>query len=292
MFDYSGRLFTFGCSFTQYLWPTWADILGREFSYYENWAQQGAGNHYIFYSLIECIQRNKITANDTVVIMWSGYDREDRYINNQWNTPGLLGFQSFYNRDFIENYYDQRGHQLRDLLLISAAKQLLELNNINYKFISMLPFTDKKPTELDYDLVDFFNLAITSFDPSAYEIIYKNVWGTTELRSNFIKGLTKHERKEMLKETYLLCAGNDWPSLDDFLDDNIKDEIREEMKQFNLFEFRNYEIVEDNHPIPIEHLSYLQAIWPNIVISEETKKWANDYKLFDQFDSHRPKNRL
>lgn len=33
------RLFTFGCSFTKFFWPTWADILGQEFDYYENWGR-------------------------------------------------------------------------------------------------------------------------------------------------------------------------------------------------------------------------------------------------------------
>jgi hypothetical protein len=37
------RLFTFGCSFTKNNYPTWADIAGTQFSYYQNWAQPGAG---------------------------------------------------------------------------------------------------------------------------------------------------------------------------------------------------------------------------------------------------------
>jgi hypothetical protein len=44
------RLFTFGCSFTNYRWSTWADCLAPEFDYFENWGQSGGGNHYIFNS--------------------------------------------------------------------------------------------------------------------------------------------------------------------------------------------------------------------------------------------------
>ena len=33
------RLFTFGCSFTQYMWPTWADILSKNFNFYESWSE-------------------------------------------------------------------------------------------------------------------------------------------------------------------------------------------------------------------------------------------------------------
>ena len=35
------RLFTFGCSFTNYAWPTWADFLGLEFEHFENWGVSG-----------------------------------------------------------------------------------------------------------------------------------------------------------------------------------------------------------------------------------------------------------
>ena len=41
------RLFTFGCSFTNYRWSSWADCLAPEFDYFENWGQAGGGNHYI-----------------------------------------------------------------------------------------------------------------------------------------------------------------------------------------------------------------------------------------------------
>ena len=44
------RLFVFGCSFTQYRWPTWADIIAKDNPHLEyfNTANSGAGNLYIF----------------------------------------------------------------------------------------------------------------------------------------------------------------------------------------------------------------------------------------------------
>ena len=41
------RLFVFGCSFTMYAWPTYADFLGYEFDHYENWGFPGLGNRAI-----------------------------------------------------------------------------------------------------------------------------------------------------------------------------------------------------------------------------------------------------
>ena len=65
--SFQGNLYTFGCSMTSYSWPTWADILGKEFDYYENWGRGSAGNLYIFESVIECLTKNKITSNDTII---------------------------------------------------------------------------------------------------------------------------------------------------------------------------------------------------------------------------------
>jgi len=47
------RLFTLGCSFTAYHYPTWADIAGTAFDCFENWGKPNSGNNYILNSLIE-----------------------------------------------------------------------------------------------------------------------------------------------------------------------------------------------------------------------------------------------
>jgi hypothetical protein len=61
------RLFTFGCSFTNYRWSTWADILAPEFGEFYNWGQRGAGNHFIFNSVMEADQQNNFKDGDTVI---------------------------------------------------------------------------------------------------------------------------------------------------------------------------------------------------------------------------------
>ena len=79
-----GRLFVFGCSWTNYLWPTWADILGRQFDYYENWGGPGSGNTLIFNRIIEAGTRHQFTPDDTIIIQWSGLTRSDGYKNGKW----------------------------------------------------------------------------------------------------------------------------------------------------------------------------------------------------------------
>lgn len=221
------RLFTFGCSFTQYRWPTWADILGKTFEHYENWGQAGAGNQYIFNSLIECDARNKLTSEDTVIIMWTNIAREDRYVNEKWVTPGNIFTQRVYDDHFIKNFSDIRGYLIRDLATISAAIQLLEKWEVGYHLLSMVPLdnfdqylSDKVE---DQDVIDLYSSALQKIKPSVYEIIFNFDYDT-------------HFR-------------NHRPS--------------------------NFPI-GDHHPLPMEHLNYLQAILPEYNTSDEIKEWVNE----------------
>ena len=134
------RLFTFGCSFTNYRWSTWADCLAPEFDYFENWGQAGGGNHYIFNSVMEADQRHNFGSDDTVIVCWTSIDREDRYVDGRWHTPGNAHFaKTVYHPEYLRSHIDERGFLIRDLAYIKAVKTLLESRvNITWKFLSMV----------------------------------------------------------------------------------------------------------------------------------------------------------
>lgn len=85
-------IYTLGCSFTKWHWPTWADWV-RDYLQQpvDNLAGSGYTNALIYQQLLT--RCNQITKNDTVYIMWTGsnrncvwYDRE--YVEQQ----DCLGF--------------------------------------------------------------------------------------------------------------------------------------------------------------------------------------------------------
>lgn len=65
-----GRLVTSGCSFSDYCWPTWADYLGLVFDEYLSCGEAGSDNASIARNIIK-----NTRPNDTVVILWSGWNR-------------------------------------------------------------------------------------------------------------------------------------------------------------------------------------------------------------------------
>lgn len=172
------RLFTFGCSFTRYLWPTWPDVIKYNFDHYENWGLAGSGNMLIHNSIVECNKRNKFTKDDTIIVMWTSVDRDDRYIKGVW-TP-LVQQTLNYNIDnkFLDAILDHKGCVIRDIALISSTKVYLENLGTNFYFLSMNNIITPLTKKLDYyaDVYDLYKEDIKHIRPSMFDIVYKGAW--------------------------------------------------------------------------------------------------------------------
>jgi len=224
------RLFTFGCSFTEYDWPTWADILGRDFDYYENWGKCGGGNQYIFNSLIEANSRNKFTDNDTIIIMWTNVVREDYYLKGTWRTQGnVYSRQSTYDEEFIKKFSDNRGFLIRDLATVTATVELLDHWKVKYHLLSMVPLTNldqyRTTRSRDNDVIALYSSAVDKVKPSVYEVVFDFDWNS-----------------------------RNWSG---------KNRL-------------------DKHPIPSEHLEYIEKVLPGYSISDATREWVKQYDILAQ----------
>jgi hypothetical protein len=271
----NSRFFAFGCSFTSYAWPTWADIIGKEFEIYENWGRVGAGNCFIFNSLVECDLRNTLTPQDTVVIMWTNVTRDDLY-TDEWV---LLGNR--YNRSPNMLTQSIRGYYIRDLALIYAAKKLLDSIGCRYIFTSMVSLLNPNQVSLEQskdnidDLVELYQPLLNHIRPSVHEAVFNNNWNSRKFREN-----TQPFRKK-----YEEVAGEDWPSFDDFMlkkfdnvrSDIIKEIIDEDRWHWQKFLQATYRV--DSHPTPSEHLEYIDLILPEFKISKNTRSWVEQIDM-------------
>jgi hypothetical protein len=179
------RLFTFGCSYTNYRWSTWADALAPEFDSFENWGQGGGGNHYIFNSVMEADQRHNFGANDTVVVCWSTFLRDDRYAQGRWHTIGSMFTTPIYQTEYLKTHVDERGCVIRDFAYIKAVKVLLESKpHLNWRFISLAnlkagPRCESEPGE-PRDVMDVYADVIDSILPSYQEVLFPSGWKLSE----------------------------------------------------------------------------------------------------------------
>ena len=273
------RLFTFGCSFTSYKWPTWADIISKEFDSFENWAQQGCGNQFIFNSLIECLVKNDLGPMDTVVIMWTNIAREDRYVKGHWLGAGSIYAQDRYSQEFVREFADERGYLIRDLAVIHAAKKLLEHYGVKHDFLSLVPIT--KVDEIEDMVIDRADEIITAYKdtleyikPSIYDLVFNGDFTS--------RPFLPRKDYEAVQEKYEQVAGEHWPSFDDFLLNDfsaVPDQVRGEIIDENKWGWRRllskYNRI-DNHATPGEHLEYVDIVLPKFKITAETRAWIDD----------------
>jgi len=184
------RFFSFGCSFTQYHWPTWANIISKEIDESYNYGRTGAGNFFIYQSLIEAILKHKINKDDLVMVMFSNVTREDRFVKKDgWITPGNLYFQNEYDEKFLKKYLCDHGYLMRDLNLVSGCKFSLDSIGCDYKLMSMVPFDSKqsdgsKMSNIDY-LLKFYNDILTTLEPNVLDTVFDGDWNTRSPRPTY-----------------------------------------------------------------------------------------------------------
>jgi len=79
------RFFAFGCSYTSYSWPTWADLVGIEYEFARNWGISGIGNRAIAERIAEANTAYEFGPDDVVVVQWSSHLRNDWW--HQFSLP-------------------------------------------------------------------------------------------------------------------------------------------------------------------------------------------------------------
>lgn len=185
------RFFAFGCSFTDYYWPTWANAIANEIPESYNYGKCGAGNMFIFHSLMEANIRHNIGPNDLVLIMWTNVTREDRYIDS-WNTPGNIYSQSIYPKEFVKNFITYKGCLLRDLNAIHAVDQTLKFWKADYDFMSMVDiFAEEQYSGIEkneaHDVKMLYKDVANLIKPSIHKVIYNYDWNSKTMAKMLVR---------------------------------------------------------------------------------------------------------
>jgi hypothetical protein len=136
------RFFAFGCSFTSYNWPTWADVLSKEMPNAEfyNFGHCGGGNLMISARIAETNARYNFTDTDLVIPMWTTFCREDRFRHGAWMSTGNIFSQGEYSEEFVKKYCDPKGYLLRDLAIITMASQYLKTLSCDSFTLTCVPY--------------------------------------------------------------------------------------------------------------------------------------------------------
>ena len=177
------RLFTFGCSFTGFKYPTWAEVLGFDLdAEFYNYGKSGAGNSYMFNMLMQADSYFHFGPQDLIVICWTNFAREDRFRQGAWHTPGNIYTQKTYSKDWVRDWADVQGFVLRDMASIKAAYELLLSRGCQFHFLSMLNLfenVDQWNATSDEQMglaqiQTHYQHYVDQIQPSFYQILWNN----------------------------------------------------------------------------------------------------------------------
>lgn len=142
------RLFTFGCSFTEYGWPSWADLLSTNYDHFENWGLRGLGNRAIAERVAECHVKNKFTKNDTVIVQWSSHLRHDWFNMHRfpegrspgWKTAGSIFSpmnSMVFTKEWVETFFHECAYVMHTLNSIKLVQDLLKSSSCTWYMTSI-----------------------------------------------------------------------------------------------------------------------------------------------------------
>lgn len=182
------RFFAVGCSFTNYCWSTWADMIGYHVDEYYNVGYPGAGNQYIASMISEIDQKYNLNENDLVICMWSSINREDRYKNNSWHLGGNVYSSKTLESSFVKKWADERFYLIRDLAQINLTKNLLENKNVDWDFLSMIDIgtiegLDNQGIRFD-DIKYNYEDLIEKIKPSVFSSVLGSNWNFCNKKEN------------------------------------------------------------------------------------------------------------
>lgn len=200
-YDKYKRVFAFGCSFTGYRYPTWANIMGKNIPHAEfhNFARSGGGNTFIANRMTEANRVFKFCDTDLVMVMWSTFCREDRYLPNfGWSTPGNIYTQNdltFADDKYLATWGDPLTYLVRDLSLIDMTNTFLDSLPCHTLKLLSVPFSNQQDlndsttkyfldlhADLEYSLPDnMFELEMNGFWTHGSQ--YTETW--TELYQDY-----------------------------------------------------------------------------------------------------------
>ena len=130
------RLFAFGCSYTSYSWPTWANLLSFDYDEFYNWGLSGLGNRAIAERVAEANVRYQFNQDDTIIVQWSSHIRNDWWHQTSlperhpgWKTAGSIFNYinaDLYDEKWIKTFFFEPAYLMHTLNHISLTQQFLE----------------------------------------------------------------------------------------------------------------------------------------------------------------------
>lgn len=189
------RFFTFGCSFTEYKYPTWANIMQRNMpdAEFYNLGKCGGGNVFIANRITEANRVFNFCETDLIMVMWSTFCREDRYtFYRGWVNPGNIYSQDIYDfttEQYLKDWGEPLTYLVRDLSLIDMTTTYINSLPCDSHLLLSVPFDHQQNLKCDKTryILSVYNELIDSYPDNMYELEMNSDWTPG---SNYVESWT------------------------------------------------------------------------------------------------------
>lgn len=93
-----------------------------------NNAIPGIGNVGILHKIVECDIQHNFTSDDLVIVLWSSWNREDRYMDGRWLAGGNILTSEYYDEDYIQKYWSIENNIVKNSTAIITANKSFNIN--------------------------------------------------------------------------------------------------------------------------------------------------------------------
>lgn len=255
------RLFTFGCSYTSYCWPTWSEFLSVEFDEYQNWGISGIGNRAIAERVAEAHAKNQFTEDDTIIVQWSTHLRNDWWHMTSlperpgtWKTAGsIFNYMNakLYDKKWINTFFFEPAFFMHTLNHIMLTQGLLN---------------STKATWFMTSIGDIRNLGSDIDD----NIDYKECITPRHEKDGDYVGFSRVKELEVYNKPIWIDHKDHW--LTPF---NTFVQTQSKTKNYKFIDSKTKEQFADLHPTPNQHLEWIiSELSDKLTISDSTIKNA------------------
>lgn len=211
------RVFAFGCSYTSYCYPTWANLISNETinAKFYNFAVPGLGNLAISSKIAEANSRYTFCDTDLILVMYTVMFREDRYIGSNWVAAGNIfsEYVPFYDRDFVRKYCDPIGYLIRDMSLLELSSKYIESLPCDSILLKAADLVDQCDIVKDNDpltcndITKVYKSLLDKFPISMKEYLFPNGWEARSKRKYFNKIIDDNHPTTLDYYNYLTHIG-------------------------------------------------------------------------------------
>jgi hypothetical protein len=229
------RFFAFGCSFTKYIWATWANILAEDLrikynTEFYNLGKSGMGNEYMLNVAAQADAVYNFNEDDLIIVCYTNVARIDQFTHGNWQSRGNIFTSDSYKK---LRKLDVNELLMKNLAYIHVTNNFIKSRGCQFhalqmcqvdKIFNQMEVTQTFPIPNLYDMQDIYKDTLAELQPSYFDVLWN---GDCTPRLNwFDPHPSPIEHYQYLKKVFNYNWNEDTSKKVEIADDRIDNQVQ------------------------------------------------------------------